>query len=92
MMLGGLLAVVARTKALETGIKILVRKMHGKEYLLIAILMLLFSVLGTTYGFLEESVGFYILIAATMFAAGLPTGRCRDNPTRCWCWCARVDD
>ena len=71
MMLGGLLAVVAKTKALETGIRILVHKMHGKEYLLIAILMLLFSVLGTTYGFLEESVGFYILIAATMFAAGL---------------------
>ena len=71
MMLGGLLAVVARTKALETGIRILVRKMHGKEYLLIALLMLIFSVMGTTYGFLEESVGFYILIAATMFAAGL---------------------
>ena len=71
MMLGGLLAVVARTKALETGIRILVRKMHGKEYLLIAVLMLIFSIMGTTYGFLEESVGFYILIAATMFAAGL---------------------
>ena len=27
--------------------------------------------MGTTYGFLEESVGFYVLIAATMFAAGL---------------------
>lgn len=71
MMLGGLLAVVARTKALETGIKLLVQKLHGKEYLLIVLLMFIFSVLGTTYGFLEESVGFYILIAATMFAAGL---------------------
>ena len=71
MMLGGLLAVVARTKALETGIKLLVQKLHGKEYLLIVLLMFIFSVLGTTYGFLEESVGFYVLIAATMFAAGL---------------------
>ncbi len=71
MMLGGLLAVVAKTKALETGIKLLVQKLHGKEYLLIVLLMLIFSVFGTTYGFLEESVGFYILIAATMFAAGL---------------------
>ncbi len=71
MMLGGLLAVVARTKALETGIKLLVQKLHGKEYLLILLLMFIFSVLGTTYGFLEESVGFYVLIAATMFAAGL---------------------
>lgn len=71
MILGGFLALMAKTKALETGIKILVKKMHGKEYLLIAVLMLIFSVMGTTYGFLEESVGFYVLIAATMFAAGL---------------------
>ena len=71
MMLGGLLAVVARTKALETGIKLLVQKLHGKEYVLIVLLMFVFSILGTTYGFLEESVGFYVLIAATMFAAGL---------------------
>ena len=71
MMLGGLLAVVARTKALETGIKLLVHKLHGKEYILILLLMFIFSILGTTYGFLEESVGFYVLIAATMFAAGM---------------------
>ena len=71
MMLGGLLAVVAKTKALETGIKLLVQKLHGKEYILIALLMFIFWILGTTYGFLEESVGFYVLIAATMFAAGL---------------------
>lgn len=71
MVLGGFLAVMAKTKALETGIKILVKKMHGKEYLLILLLMFIFSILGTTYGFLEESVGFYVLIAATMFAAGL---------------------
>ena len=71
MVLGGFLAVVARTKALETGIKLLVKKLHGKEYILIVLLMLIFSVFGTTYGFLEESVGFYVLIAATMFAAGM---------------------
>ncbi len=71
MVLGGFLAVMAKTKALETGIKILVKKLHGKEYLLILLLMLIFSVLGTTYGFLEESVGFYVLIAATMYAAGM---------------------
>lgn len=71
MVLGGFLAIMAKTKALETGIKLLVKKMHGKEYLLILLLMLIFSVMGTTYGFLEESVGFYVLIAATMFAAGM---------------------
>ena len=71
LVLGGFLAVMAKTKALETGIKLLVKKLRGKEYLLILLLMFIFSILGTTYGFLEESVGFYILIAATMFAAGM---------------------
>lgn len=71
MVLGGFLAIVAKTKSLENGIKLLVKKLHGKEYLLIALLMLIFSIMGTTYGFLEESVGFYVLVAATMFAAGL---------------------
>lgn len=71
MVLGGFLAIVAKTKALDNGIKFLVKKLHGKEYLLIVLLMLIFSIMGTTYGFLEESVGFYVLIAATMFTAGL---------------------
>lgn len=71
MILGGFLKVVTKTKALENGIKILVQKLKGKEYLLILLLMFIFSILGTTYGFLEESVAFYVLLAATMFAAGL---------------------
>lgn len=71
LILGGFLAVMAKTKALETGIRVLVKKLRGKEYVLILLLMLIFSVMGTTYGFLEESVGFYVLIAATMFAAGM---------------------
>ena len=33
--------------------------------------MLIFSICGTTYGMLEETVGFYVLLAATMFAAGM---------------------
>ena len=71
MMLGGLLAVVNKTGALETGIKVLVHKLKGREILLIPILMLIFSICGTTYGMLEETVGFYVLLAATMMAAGM---------------------
>ena len=71
MMLGGLLAVVNKTGALETGIKVLVRKLKGRELLLIPILMFIFSICGSTYGMLEETVGFYVLLAATMMAAGM---------------------
>lgn len=71
MVLGGFLAVINRTGALETGIKVLVQKLKGKEVILIPILMLIFSIGGTTYGMLEETVGFYVLLAATMMAAGM---------------------
>lgn len=71
MVLGGFLKVIDKTKALETGIKVLVQKLKGKELWLIPILMFIFSICGTTYGMLEETVGFYVLLAATMFAAGM---------------------
>ena len=71
MMLGGLLDVINKTGALETGIKVLVQKLKGKEIYLIPILMFIFSICGTTYGMLEETVGFYVLLAATMMAAGM---------------------
>ena len=68
--LGAFLSIVTATGALETGIHVLVRKLRGKEILLIWLLMFVFSVGGTTFGMGEESVGFYILLAATMLAAG----------------------
>ena len=71
MILGGFLAIINRTGALETGIKVLVQKQKGKELILIPILMFIFSIGGTTYGMLEETVGFYVLLAATMMVAGL---------------------
>ena len=71
MILGGFLKVMDKTKALETGIKVLVQKLKGKELWLIPLLMFVFSICGTTYGMLEETVGFYVLLAATMFAAGM---------------------
>ena len=73
LILGGFLGVVAKTEALETGIKVLVRKLKGKELMLIPILMFIFSVGGTTYGMLEETVGFYALLSATMVMAGMDT-------------------
>ena len=69
--LGAFLAMVNATGALEAGIHQLVKKLHGKETRLIWILMFLFSIGGTTYGMGEETVGFYILLAATMTAAGM---------------------
>ena len=73
LVLGGLLAIVTKTGALETGIKVLVEKLKGRELILIPILMLIFSIGGTTYGMMEETVAFYGLLAFTMVAAGMDT-------------------
>lgn len=70
LVLGGFLGVVTKTGALDTGIAVLVRKLHGNELILIPILMTIFSIGGSTYGMLEETVPFYLLLAATMVAAG----------------------
>lgn len=73
LILGSFLKVVNSTNAIETGIQVLIKKLHGHELVLIPILMTLFSIGGTTYGMLEETVGFYALLAATMVAAGMDT-------------------
>src|SRR5574344_1341880 len=70
IILGGFLGIVTKTGALEAGVKTLVRKLKGHELWIIPILMFIFSVGGTTYGMLEETVGFYLFLAATMVAAG----------------------
>ena len=71
LILGGFLAIITKTGALETGIRVLVKKLKGRELILIPVLMYIFSTGGTTYGMLEETVGFYVLLAATMMAAGM---------------------
>src|SRR5574344_2081583 len=73
IILGGFLGVVTKTGALEAGIATLVRKLKGHELWIIPILMFVFSIGGTTYGMQEETVGFYILLVATMVAAGYDT-------------------
>ncbi len=73
LVLGGFLKIINHTQAIETGIQVLIKKLHGRELALIPILMLLFSIGGTTYGMLEETVGFYALLAAVMVASGMDT-------------------
>lgn len=70
MILGGFLGLVTKTGALDAGIAALVKKLKGNELVIIPVLMTLFSICGSTYGMLEETVPFYALLTATMVAAG----------------------
>ena len=73
LILGSFLKMINSTDAIEDGIKVLIKKLHGKELVLIPILMIIFSIGGTTYGMLEETVGFYALLAVAMVASGMDT-------------------
>ena len=70
LLMGGFLGVVTKTGALDAGIGSIVKKLNGKELLLIPILMFVFSLGGTSYGMTEETLAFYALVVATMIAAG----------------------
>ena len=47
--------------------------MKGRKMALIAVLMILFSIGGSTYGMAEETVALYPLIITAMVAAGFDT-------------------
>ena len=70
LVMGGFLQIVNETKSLEAGVGSLVKKMKGKEIWLIPILMLLFSIGGTTFGMCEETIPFYLIIIPIMVAGG----------------------
>ena len=70
MILGGFLGMMTETGALDNGIAVLVKKLKGNEIMLVPVLMIIFSLGGTSYGMCEETVPFYALLAATMMAAG----------------------
>lgn len=70
LMVGGFLGVVNKTGALDTGIASIVRKNKGKEKLLIALLIPLFALGGSTYGMGEETMAFYPLLLPVMIAVG----------------------
>lgn len=70
IVIGGFLAVVTRTGAIDAGIGSAMAHMKGREKWMIPIMMLLFAAGGTIYGMAEESLAFYTLIIPVMIAAG----------------------
>lgn len=73
LMLGGYLNIVNKTGALEAGIQTVVKKLKGNELIIIPILMILFSIGGSTFGMAEETLPFYALLTSVMVAAGFDT-------------------
>ena len=70
LVIGGFLAVVNKTNALDQGIGSIVSKYRGKEKALIPVLMILFALGGTTFGMAEETMAFYPLLIPVMISCG----------------------
>jgi uncharacterized ion transporter superfamily protein YfcC len=70
LIIGGFLSMTMATGAIDAGIGKITTALEGKEKWMIAILMFVFALGGTSYGMAEESLAFYGLIIAVMIAAG----------------------
>lgn len=70
LVIGGYLALVTDTGAIDAGIGAIVRKFKDRETLMIPILMSVFALGGTVFGMWEETIAFYIIILPVFIAAG----------------------
>jgi uncharacterized ion transporter superfamily protein YfcC len=70
MAIGAFISVSFATRALEVAVASLAHRLRDKGWLLIASVMLLFSLLGSTMGFSVETLGFYALFLPLMAALG----------------------
>ena len=73
LMVGGFLGVMGKTGAIDAGIAAMVRSLGSKGAILIPILMVAFSLGGTTFGMAEETIAFYPLLIPILVAAGYDT-------------------
>jgi uncharacterized ion transporter superfamily protein YfcC len=70
LVMGAFLQAVNSSKALEAGIGRMVKKLRGKELIIIPIIMILFSIGGATFGMCEETIAFYAIVMPIVLAAG----------------------
>ncbi|MDM7854155.1 YfcC family protein [Cellulomonas alba] len=70
MALGAFISVAFSTRSLEVGVSRLADRLRDRGWLLVAAIMVLFSLLGSTMGFSVETFGFYPLLIPLFLALG----------------------
>ena len=70
MAIGAFISVSFATRSLEVAIGALANRLRSRGWLLIAAVMVLFSLLGSTMGFSVETLGFYALFIPLLAALG----------------------
>jgi uncharacterized ion transporter superfamily protein YfcC len=67
---GAFITVTMKTEAIQTGIGRMALRFRHSGSVLIAILMTVFAIGGTTYGMWEETLGFFVLLVPLALALG----------------------
>ena len=70
MAIGAFISISFATRSLEVAVATLANRLRSRGWLLIATVMVLFSLLGSTMGFSVETLGFYALFIPLMSALG----------------------
>ncbi len=68
LIVGGAYGVILKTGAIDSGLRQAIRKLGKNDKLVIPILMILFSIGGTTTGMYEETLPFYLMMIPLMIA------------------------
>ena len=70
MSIGAFISISFATRSLEVAVAALAHRLRSRGWVLIAAIMVLFSLLGSTMGFSVETFGFYALFIPLMAALG----------------------
>jgi len=70
MSIGAFISISFATRSLEVAVAALANRLRTRGWLLISVVMVLFSLLGSTMGFSVETLGFYALFIPLMSALG----------------------
>ncbi len=73
LMIGGAFGIIQKTGAVDAGIAGVVKKMEGKEKLVIPVTMFIFSLAGAMLGSAEEMLPFYPIVISLALALGFDT-------------------
>ncbi len=68
LIVGGAYGVILKTGAIDSGLRQAIRRLGKSDKLVIPILMVLFSIGGTTTGMYEETLPFYLMMIPLMIA------------------------
>ncbi|MGL4392848.1 MAG: hypothetical protein ACRCSK_05395, partial [Fusobacteriaceae bacterium] len=71
--LGGFISVIMKTGSIDAWISHVLKKLKGKEFWLIPIMVSIFAIGGTTFGLAEETLAFYAFLTPVILGLGFDT-------------------